>query len=402
MGKIQQESKRVLSIKRVILIVLDSCGIGELPDAGIYGDEGSNTLVNTAAEVGGLTLPNLERLGLGKIAAIRGLPNDMPAMGNFGKMAELSVGKDSTAGHWEMMGVVLRKPFPVFPKGFPKPLIEQFEDRIGTKVIGNYPASGTEIIENLGAEHLDTGYPIVYTSGDSVFQVAAQKGVIPLERLYVMCRIARELLTGPYAVGRVIARPFTGQPGSFKRTAERKDFSISPPGDTILDQIVASGREVVAIGKIDDLFGGRGVTQVLHTESNQDGVKSTIDAIKSLRKGLIFTTLVDFDTLWGHRNDPSGFAKGLELFDSMIPDILSAVGEEDLLIFTADHGCDPTTSSTDHSREYVPLLVYGKSMKWDVNLGTRKTFADIGQTIAEIFSLPGTGVGSSFLEEIAN
>ncbi|MCI0530833.1 MAG: phosphopentomutase, partial [candidate division Zixibacteria bacterium] len=281
-------------------MVLDSCGIGELPDAGIYGDEGSNTLVNTAAAVGGLTLPSLERLGLGKITAIQGLLNDIPAAGNFGKMAELSVGKDSTAGHWEMMGIVLDRPFPVFPKGFPKPLIEQFEDRIGTSVIGNYPASGTEIIEKLGAEHIMTGYPIVYTSGDSVFQIAAHEKVVSLEKLYHMCRIARELLTGPYAVGRVIARPFTGQAGSFKRTADRRDFSISPPGDTILDQIVASGDEVIAIGKIDDLFGSRGITQVRHTESNQDGVKSTIGALKTLRRGLIFTTLVDFDTLWGH------------------------------------------------------------------------------------------------------
>ncbi len=387
-------------LKRVVLIVLDSCGIGELPDAAKYGDGGSNTLVNTAKAVGGLKLPYLEKLGLGKIDNILGLSNNYPTIGNYGKMSELSAGKDSTAGHWEMMGLVLKKPLPVYPNGFPQSLICDFEKQIGCKTLGNYAASGTEIIEKLGSKHMETGYPIVYTSADSVFQIAVHEDIIPVEKLYAICKIARKILTGEHAVGRVIARPFTGEPGSFKRTANRKDFSLEPLRETILDQLKAKTFKVVGIGKIEDLFGGRGITDTYHTEDNQDGVKKTLQALKQNGSVLYFTTLVDFDTLWGHRNDPIGFASGLQQFDAFVPEILENLREDDLLILTADHGCDPTTPSTDHSREYVPLLVYGKKIKSNINLGIRKTFADIGATIAEIFGLKGTGIGDSFLKQI--
>ncbi len=383
-------------------MVLDSCGIGELPDAGKYGDIGSNTLANAAKAVGGLELPNLELFGLGKIDQIKGLSTSIQAKGCFGKMAELSVGKDSTAGHWEMMGLPLKKPFPVYPKGFPKEIIEEFERGIGKKILGNLPASGTEIIAQLGEEHLKTGFPIVYTSADSVFQIAVHKDLVSLEELYQMCQKARKLLQGEHAVARVIARPFTGKPGAFVRTAERRDFSVRPLGETVLDQLRVRGHEVIGIGKIEDLFGGRGISRAVHTVSNEDGVEKTLEQMKTLKQGLIFTTLVDFDTLWGHRNDAVGFAKGLEGFDAMLPRILDSLKSDDMLIMTADHGCDPTTPSTDHSREYVPLLVYGKSLRADVNLGIRQTFADIGQMVAEIFGLKGTGVGSSFLKEVSN
>lgn len=381
-------------------MVLDSCGIGELPDAEQYGDVGSNTLVNTARAIGGLHLPNLERLGLGKIDRIVGVSNSREPSGSYGKMAELSIGKDSTAGHWEMMGLVLKKPSPVYPQGFPKALIYKFEQAIGKKTLGNYPASGTEIIAQLGEEHLRTGYPIVYTSADSVFQIAAHQDILPLKELYQICQTAREMLVGEHAVARVIARPFTGKPSNFARTADRRDYSIQPLGQTILDQLVTKGIEAIGIGKIEDLFGGRGITKALHTQNNRDGVNQTLEVAKHSHKGLIFTSLVDFDTLWGHRNDPVGFARGLEEFDSMLPAILDSLNEDDLLILTADHGCDPTTPSTDHSREYVPLLVYGKSLKKGVNLGVRQTLADIGQTMAEIFNLKGTGVGQSFLNAL--
>lgn len=383
-------------------MVLDSCGIGELPDADKYGDIGSNTLANTAKAVGGLKLPNLELLGLGKIDRIEGLSNSIQAKGCFGKMAELSVGKDSTAGHWEMTGLPLKKPFPVYPRGFPQEIMKKFEQATGRRTIGNYPASGTEIIAKLGEEHLRTGYPIVYTSADSVFQIAAHKEVISLEKLYEMCRKARELLKGEHAVGRVIARPFDGKPGSFVRTADRRDFSVQPLAETILDQLTVQGYEVIGIGKIEDLFGGRGISRAIHTVSNQDGVEKTLEQMRTLKQGLIFTTLVDFDTLWGHRNDAVGFAKGLEEFDVSLPEMLDSLRRDDMLILTADHGCDPTTPSTDHSREYVPVLVYGESLKADVNLGIRYTFADIGQTVAEIFELKGTGVGKSFLKEVTS
>lgn len=386
-------------ITRVILIILDSVGIGALPDAGEYGDGGSNTLVNTAKAVGGLKLPNLGRLGLGNIENIAGVePVNNPA-GAFGKMAERSAGKDTTTGHWEIAGIILEKPFPVYPGGFPPEIIGPFEEKTGRKTLGNKVASGTAIIEELGEEHMKTGFPIVYTSADSVFQIAAHEEVIPVEELYHMCRIARELLTGKHAVGRVIARPFTGQPGSFKRTANRHDFSLKPSGETILTAMQKAGYSTRAVGKIEDIFAGEGVTEAVHTTGNRDGIEKTLAMIKKPGSGLIFTNLVDFDMVYGHRNNPRGYADALEDFDRRLPEIMAAMGEEDLLIITADHGCDPTTVSTDHSREYVPLLVYGKGVRAGVNLGIRESFSDVAATLADIFGVE-FGTGNSFLSEI--
>lgn len=388
-----------IKINRVILIVLDSVGIGALPDAGAYGDAGSNTLVNIARVVGGLKLPHLERLGLGNIAGIKGVPpQDSPA-GAYGKMAERSAGKDTTTGHWELSGVILEKPFPVYPQGFPTEIIKSFEESIGRKTLGNKAASGTAIIEELGEEHMKTGYPIVYTSADSVFQIAAHEEIIPLEELYGMCRLARKLLTGEHAVGRVIARPFVGSPGSFQRTANRHDFSLKPPGDTILDLLDSSGCRVQAVGKIEDIFAGQGITEAVHTSGNQDGMEKTLELMRRPGGGFVFANLVDFDMLYGHRNNPQGYAGALEEFDRRLPDFLAALRDDDMLIITADHGCDPTTSSTDHSREYVPLLVYGRLLRSGVNLGIRETFSDIAATLAEIFGVK-IGAGKSFLQEI--
>ena len=385
---------------RVILIILDSCGIGELPDANLYGDNGSNTLVNTAKAAGGLKLPHLQSLGLGNIAPILGVGENINAEANFGKMSEISPGKDSTTGHWEMMGLILPEPFPVYPQGFPAEIIEQFERAVGRKTLGNKPASGTEIIKELGEEHIKTGKPIVYTSADSVFQIAAHEEVIPVHELYRICEIARKIMTGEHGVARVIARPFLGKPGAFKRTEERQDFSLPPPSDTVLDILKANQIPVIGIGKIEDLFVGRGLSKSIHTGNNTDGMDKLVDTIKGYKQGLIFINLVDFDMLWGHRNDTPGFSAGLEDFDRRLPEFLNLLTFEDVLIITADHGCDPTTPSTDHSREYVPLLVYGKSIKRNINLGTRGSFSDVGATIAEIFGVKGTGRGKSFLGEI--
>lgn len=387
---------------RVILIVLDACGAGELPDARAYGDTGSNTLGNVARAVGGLHLPHLERLGLGKIIPIEGVSPAVVAEGCYGKLAERSPGKDSTTGHWEIAGIFLEKPFPVYPHGFPPEVIGPFEQAVGRKVLGNKPASGTEILKELGAEHHRTGRPIVYTSADSVFQIAAHEEVIPLGELYQMCQTAREILAGDHAVGRVIARPFVGAtPENFKRTANRRDFSLPPPAPTVLDQLKAADYPVIAIGKIEDLFAGQGVTQAVHTRDNAEVMQAMTQAVAETGRGLIFANLVDFDTIWGHRNDVPAFAGGLERFDRHLGELIPRLRPDDLLIITADHGCDPTTPSTDHSREYVPLLVYGQRLKSDVNLGTRSSFADVGATIAEIFRLPGTGNGKSFWQEIA-
>jgi phosphopentomutase len=386
--------------KRVILIVLDACGIGELPDAHLYGDEGSNTIVNTAKAVGGLKLPNLEKLGLGNIDRIPGVNAQRGALSNYGKMAELSAGKDSTSGHWEIMGLVLKKPFPVYPQGFPPDIIRQFEKAINSKVLGNKPASGTEIIKELGEEHKRSGHPIVYTSADSVFQIAAHEEIIPVNKLYEMCMKARKILTGEHGVARVIARPFVGEPGSFKRTERRKDFSLPPPENTVLDILKKNGIPVIGMGKIEDLFGGRGLTESIHTKNNSDGMDRLVGAMKKFDRGLLFINLIDFDMLWGHRNNPQAFASGLEDFDRRLPEILNLLGSADLLIITADHGCDPTTPSTDHSREYVPLLVYGKSIRKGVNLGIRKSFSDVGKTTAEIFKISGTKNGESFLKDL--
>ncbi len=382
-------------IKRVILIVLDSCGVGELPDASIYDDQGSNTLGNTAKKVGGLNLPNLEKLGLGNIEPIMGVLPQKSPLACHGKMGELSPGKDSTTGHWEIAGVILKKPFPVYPDGFPEKIIHKFKKAIGIEVLGNKAASGTEIIKELGEEHLRTGKPMVYTSADSVFQIAAHEDKIPVNRLYRFCLIAREILSGKNAVARVIARPFEGEPGSFNRTVRRKDFSLPPPEKTILDILKENKIEVIGIGKIEDLFAGKGLSKSIHTKDNRDGMDNLIKVMIEEKKGLIFINLIDFDMLWGHRNDFKGFAKGLEDFDRRLIEVLGLLTPEDLLIITADHGCDPTTPSTDHSREYVPVLVYGEKIKKGIDLGVRKSFSDVAATLAEIFKVPDTGKGES-------
>jgi phosphopentomutase len=385
-------------IQRAVLIVLDGLGVGALPDAGAYGDEGSDTLGHLAQAVGGLSLPNLKRLGLGNIVNVRGVAPSASPQACFGKMAERSLGKDSTSGHWEICGIILETPFPTYPHGFPAEVIKAFEKAIGRKTLGNYPASGTEIIEQLGREHLQTGYPIVYTSQDSVFQVACHERVAPVATLYKWCQAARKIMTGDHAVARVIARPFKGEPGRFVRTSERRDFSIPPPEKSLLDSMKASGLPVVGIGKIEDLFTGHGLTEAFHTKDNQDGMAKTLEALSRVEKGLIFTNLVDFDSSWGHRNDATGFARGLAAFDSWLPGCLEKLGASDLLAITADHGNDPTTPSTDHSREYVPLLVYGRAAGKD--LGIRQSFSDLGQTLTEGFGLAPLKNGTSFWKEI--
>ncbi|MZP28424.1 phosphopentomutase [Heliobacterium undosum] len=385
--------------KRVILIVLDSVGIGELPDADRYGDRGSHTLGNIARAVGGLRLPHLAKLGLGNIDAIDGVaPVERPE-GAFGKMAERAPGKDTTTGHWELAGVVLDKPFPVYPDGFPPEVMEAFEKAIGRSTLGNVAASGTEIIERLGEEHMATGAPIVYTSADSVFQIAAHEEVIPLEELYRYCQIARDILQGDHAVGRVIARPFVGVPTAFRRTTNRHDYSLKPPGRLAFDVIREAGQEVAAIGKIYDIYAGQGFSRHVSTRSNMEGVDHTLAYMREVDQGLIMTNLVDFDMLYGHRNDPEGYAQALQDFDARLPEILAALAPEDLLILTADHGCDPTTASTDHSREYVPVLLTGREVQHGVDVGVRSTFADVGETVLAWLGLPSLGVGQ-VIEEV--
>jgi phosphopentomutase len=387
-------------MSRVVILLLDGVGCGELPDAADYSDQGSNTLANLARAVGGLNVPNLAALGLGNITPIQGIPAQAHARASFGRMAEQSAGKDSTTGHWEVAGLVTDEPFPLFPNGFPPEFVHSFEQAIGRKTIGNVAASGTEIIKELGEEHVRTGCPIVYTSADSVFQVACHEDVIPREELYRICQKARGLCSGPFCVGRVIARPFTGKPGSFKRTARRKDFSCAPPQPTLLDNVKEAGLPVVAIGKVDDLFAGRGFTETHHSVSNADCLRLTVETMEKTRTGLIFTNLIQFDMDWGHRNDTAGFAAGLAEFDVFLPNILNRLDPHDLLFITADHGNDPTTPSTDHSLEYVPLLALGPGFRKGVNLGTRPTFADLGQTAAEYLKVKPTPHGTSFLELI--
>jgi phosphopentomutase len=387
-------------INRVVLIVLDSLGVGALPDAAQYGDSGSNTLAHVAEAAGGLAVPNLETLGLGHIGDFAGVHRMGEPDGCFGRMAELSKGKDTTTGHWEMAGLVLDRPFPTYPLGFPPEIIEAFQEAIGRKVLGNKTASGTEIIKEFGEEHLRTGFPIVYTSADSVFQIAAHEQVIPVEHLYHMCREARKLLRPPHQVARVIARPFTGEPGSFQRTEERRDFSLDPPGQMLLDLLKQAGHPVVGIGKIDDLFKGRGLTRVIHAGNNEVGMDETVRILSLVPRGLIFVNLVDFDMLYGHRNDVVGYARALELFDAWLPELLSAMRQGDLLCVTADHGNDPTMSGTDHTREYVPLLAYGPRLARGVNLGTRRTFADLGQTIADALGVKRLPWGEGFLDSL--
>jgi phosphopentomutase len=382
--------------KRVVWVVLDSVGIGAMPDAGRFGDIGSDTLGNIAKKCC-LHLPNLSRLGLGNIKPLPGIPVSKNPAGAFGRCTLASPGKDTTTGHWEMAGIILERPFPVYPNGFPPELIAEFESRIGRKTLGNKPASGTEIIKELGAQHMKTGWPIVYTSADSVFQIAAHEAVIPVAELYRICEIAREMLRGPHEVGRVIARPFIGEPGHFIRTANRHDYAVPPPPGMLLDRLAEHDVPVCAIGKISDIFLGRGITRSIKTAGNQDGMAQTIQAMREQPHGLIFVNLVDFDQQYGHRNDVKGYAAALEAVDRWLPSLELDSG--DLLILTADHGCDPTAPSTDHSREYTPLLVFGEQMRTGVDLGTRPTLADIGQTVAENF---GTHIaaGTSFLSNI--
>lgn len=384
--------------RRVVWIVLDSVGIGEMPDAAEYGDAGSDTLGNLA-RARQLDLPNLRSLGLANIRPLEGLQSVKRPGACFGKCALASPGKDTTTGHWEMAGILLENAFPVYPNGFPAEVIAAFEKRIGRKTLGNYAASGTEIIRLLGDEHVLTGSPIVYTSADSVFQIAAHEAVIPIEEQYRICEIARELLRGEHEVGRVIARPFTGSAGEYTRTANRHDYAIPPPPGMLLDQLSARGIAVHAIGKISDVFLGRGVTSSDKTKTNVDGMAKTIAAMDVTREGLIWINLVDFDMLYGHRNDVEGYARALEEVDGWIPHLLSALQDGDLAMICADHGCDPTTASTDHSREYVPLLISGPALQGGIDLGVRRTLADIGQTVAENF---GTHIpaGSSFLQTL--
>ena len=385
--------------RRVFLIVLDSVGIGELPDAEAYGDTGSNTVGNIAQGFP-LAVPTLRRLGLERVVALPGLSSGASPLGAYGRMAEASPGKDSVTGHWELMGLVLDRAFPVFLKGFPPGLISAFEKRIGRATIGNKAASGTAIIDELGPEHIRTGAPIVYTSADSVFQIAAHEQVIPIAEQYRICEIAYELAALGLGVGRVIARPFVGGPGSFKRTANRRDFALTPFAPTLLDRLKEAGRTVYAIGKIEDLFAGRGVTRAVHTTSDDHGMDEIEAALASTADGLIFANLVDFDSVYGHRNDPVGYAKNLERFDARLDRFLPRLQADDLLIVTADHGNDPTTPSTDHSREHVPLFVVGSSVRAGTDLGLRRTFADLGQTLAELFDVGPLDHGTSFLQDI--
>ena len=384
---------------RAFLIVLDGVGIGELPDAADYGDRGSDTLTHVARAVGGLRVPNLERLGLGRLADVSGVRAVGEPKAAFGRLAERSKGKDSTSGHWELAGLVLDRAFPTYPHGFPEDLLERFSERVGRGWIGNVAASGTEIIDRLGERHQRTGDLIVYTSADSVFQIAAHESTVPLEELYRVCREARQLLAGEHAVGRVIARPFVGSPGAYRRTANRRDFSLEPPGATLLDRVSRSGRPVITVGKVDDLFAGRGVTEGIHTENNAEGEEALVALSRRSGEGLVFANLVDFDQLYGHRNDAPGFARALEAFDARLEELLAHLRSDEMCMITADHGNDPTTPGTDHSREYVPLLVAGPRVR-AADLGTRDTLADVGATLAELFGVGPLANGRSFLGEV--
>jgi len=384
--------------RRFLVLVADSLGVGEMPDAAAFGDQGSNTLGNVSRAVGGLRLPVLGRMGLGNLTAVEGVPPLAAPHGFFGKMAERSPGKDTLTGHWEMMGVPLETPLAFFPDGFPPEILEPWLAATGAPgVLGNRAASGTAIIEELGEEHQRTGKPIVYTSADSVFQVAAHEETVPLETLYAWCREARRILD-PVRVARVIARPFVGAPGSWRRTYHRKDFAMPPPRPTVLDGLAGHGVPVVGVGKIPDIFDRRGISTEVHTEGNADGLAQTERLLRELEHGLLFVNLVDFDMLYGHRNDPQGYARALEQLDRALPAILGALRPGDLMALSADHGCDPTTPSTDHSREYVPLLVHGPGRGGGA-LGTRRTFADLGATVAEFYGVPA-GEGTSFLPQV--
>jgi phosphopentomutase len=388
-----------MAFRRVAWIVLDSVGIGAMPDWQAFGDDMPGDTLGHCASLRPLQLPNLCSLGLANIRPFDHLTAAPSPRGSFGRCTLASPGKDTTTGHWEMVGIHLSKPFPLYPNGFPADLMAEFERRIGRGTLGNYAASGTEIIKQLGDEHVATGKPIVYTSADSVFQIAAHEGVIPIPEQYRICEIARALLTGPHEVGRVIARPFEGTSPNFTRTTNRHDYAVPPPEGMLLDQLAARGVPVVSVGKIADIFLGRGVTKSLKTKTNADGMAKTLEALASIESGLVFVNLVDFDMLFGHRNDPEGYSKALEAVDAWLPQLEAALSPDDLVVLTADHGCDPTTPSTDHSREYVPLIAYGPKARAGVNLGTRGSLADIGQTVAENF---GTSIkaGTSFLDAL--
>ena len=384
---------------RVILIVLDSVGIGELPDAVLYADQGSNTLGNIAAEVP-LTIPTLAAMGLPRLLPLKGIAAPAAPTGAFGRLAERSAGKDSVTGHWELMGVVLDRAFPTFPTGFPSELIQAFEERIGRPSIGNVVASGTAIIDELGPHHMETGFPIVYTSADSVFQIAAHEAIVPVPKLYEWCDAAYDLAVRGLGLGRVIARPFIGLPGSFARTANRHDYAMPPVAETLLDRLAASGQQVTSVGKIADLFAGRGVSNAYPTASDGDGMDRIEALLETQDRGLIFANLVDFDSLYGHRNDTIGYGANLDRFDARLAQLLPRLRPDDLLVITADHGNDPTTPSTDHSREHVPVLLHGVRVRAGIDLGTRATFADLGQTLAEVFGVGPLAHGTSFLSDI--
>lgn len=383
---------------RAVIIIMDGVGVGEMPDAPEYKDQGSNTLSNLARAAGGLHLPCLAGLGLGNIGDFKGVERAGSPLASWGVMEELSKGKDTITGHWEMMGIVSERPFPTYPDGFPPEIIGEFERRIGRKTLWGRPASGTEIIKELGDEHMRTGFPIVYTSADSVFQIAAHEEVISVEELYGMCKVAREILKPPHDVCRVIARPFVGPP--FERTYRRKDFPLPPPGKTVLDLLKEKGVKVISVGKVIDMFAGRGFTEGIKAAGNADIMARTAGALSSLDGGLVFSNLVDFDTLYGHRNDVEGFKRALEEFDSWLTGFIPAFGDEDFLFLTADHGNDPTTPSTDHSREYVPVLFYNRKT-YPKDLGMRKGFHDIGATVADIFGIGEFTRGKSFLSDVA-
>ena len=385
---------------RVFVIVLDGVGMGALPDADRYGDAGANTLLHVAEHAGRLSLPMLETFGLGNLLPMPGVRPTLAPRGARARLTEKSAGKDSTTGHWEMMGIALEHPFPTYPDGFPAPLLDRWSERVQRGWIGNVAASGTEIIARLGQQHQETGRFIVYTSADSVFQVAAHEQTVPIEQLYSACRAARDLLIGPHAVGRVIARPFEGASGEYRRTSRRRDFSLAPPAPTVLDRMVEAGRRVVTVGKVDDLFAGRGVTDAIHTTSNEEGETVLLDLVKRSGEGLVFANLVDFDTQYGHRNDPAGFAVALEKFDLTFGRIVDRLRGDEMVWVTADHGNDPTTPGTDHTREYTPLLVAGPRVRDGVDLGTRASFADLGATLAELFSVSAPRAGTSFLSEL--
>ena len=385
---------------RVFLVVLDGVGIGELPDADQYGDRGANTLAHVADFAGGLRLPVLESLGLGRLLPLAGVQPLAAPRGARARLAEKSSGKDSTTGHWEMMGLVLDRPFPTYPAGFPTDLLDRWSERVGRGWLGNVAASGTEILTRLGSKHRETGRFIVYTSADSVFQVAAHEETVKLDELYAACRTAREMLSGEHAVGRVIARPFVGSEGAWARTTNRRDFSLEPFGPTVLDRMVESGQGVTTVGKVDDLFAGRGIRDAIHTKTNAEGQEVLLDLAKRPGSGLVFANLVEFDTLYGHRNDPAGFARALESFDECLGPLIGRLRDDEMVWITADHGNDPTTPGTDHTREYTPFLAAGPRVRAGLDLGTRSTFADLGATLSRLFGLAPSRHGASFLEEL--